>query len=185
MNFTSVLDAARDTGLEARGPVSRRGFSWRSGSWIAWGSRGNSFNLDEYRDRRAIQDLFLPGGLGESHRVLVMGTPDLEMSLSGAEDPRRCGAPPPDKIPGGPDPLREREGMEREVLEVDVLFVGAGPACLAGAYHLASLIQAHNQTVAAGAERPLGGQHRRDREGPDIGAHGISGAVLDPMRSGS
>ena len=27
--------------------------------------------------------------------------------------------------------------QERETLEIDVLFVGAGPASLAGAYHLA------------------------------------------------
>ena len=34
---------------------------------------------------------------------------------------------------------------ERETLEVDVLFVGAGPASLAGAYHLANLIARHNE----------------------------------------
>ena len=33
---------------------------------------------------------------------------------------------------------------ERETLEVDVLFVGAGPATLAGAYHLGNLIAQHN-----------------------------------------
>ena len=30
--------------------------------------------------------------------------------------------------------------IEREVLEVDVLFVGAGPASLAGAVHLRQLL---------------------------------------------
>ncbi len=30
---------------------------------------------------------------------------------------------------------------EREVLELDVLFVGAGPASLAGAIHLQSLLK--------------------------------------------
>ena len=34
--------------------------------------------------------------------------------------------------------------MEREILEFDVQFVGAGPAGLAGAIHLATLIERHN-----------------------------------------
>src|SRR5262245_29861667 len=37
-------------------------------------------------------------------------------------------------------PLRSRSPMEREVLEFDVQFVGAGPAGLAGAIHLADLV---------------------------------------------
>jgi electron-transferring-flavoprotein dehydrogenase len=41
--------------------------------------------------------------------------------------------------------------MEREVLEFDVQFVGAGPAGLAGAIHLANLIERHNQSITAGA----------------------------------
>ena len=47
--------------------------------------------------------------------------------------------------------------MEREVLEFDVQFVGAGPAGLAGAIHLANLIERHNANVAAGTPgEPLG-----------------------------
>ena len=34
---------------------------------------------------------------------------------------------------------------EREVLELDVLFVGAGPASLAGAIHLQSLLKESGQ----------------------------------------
>jgi electron-transferring-flavoprotein dehydrogenase len=41
--------------------------------------------------------------------------------------------------------------LEREILEFDVQFVGAGPAGLAGAIHLANLIAKHNQAIAAGA----------------------------------
>jgi electron-transferring-flavoprotein dehydrogenase len=41
--------------------------------------------------------------------------------------------------------------MERETLEFDVQFVGAGPAGLAGAIHLADLIARHEQSIAAGA----------------------------------
>jgi len=32
---------------------------------------------------------------------------------------------------------------ERETLDIDVVFVGAGPASLAGAYHLAGLVRRH------------------------------------------
>jgi electron-transferring-flavoprotein dehydrogenase len=71
--------------------------------------------------------------------------------------------------------------MEREVLEVDVLFVGAGPASLAGVYHLARLIKAHNQTAASSRESPLEVGIALIEKGPDIGSHAFSGAVLDPV----
>ena len=41
--------------------------------------------------------------------------------------------------------------MERERLDFDVMFVGAGPAGLAGAIRLADLVAKHNQAIAAGA----------------------------------
>jgi electron-transferring-flavoprotein dehydrogenase len=73
---------------------------------------------------------------------------------------------------------------EREVLEVDVLFVGAGPANLAGALHLGNLIARHNEAVAAGthpgpalAEVQLAVIEKS----AEIGDHGLSGAVLDPI----
>ena len=40
--------------------------------------------------------------------------------------------------------------MERESLEMDVVFVGAGPANLSGAYHLAQLVKKHNEAAAGG-----------------------------------
>jgi len=40
---------------------------------------------------------------------------------------------------------------ERDTLEVDVLFVGAGPASLGGAIRLAQLYAQHNEAVKAGA----------------------------------
>ena len=72
--------------------------------------------------------------------------------------------------------------MEREVLEFDALFVGAGPAGLAGAIHLSDLIDSHNRAVAAGAPgKPLGEMTIAVLEkSSTVGAHGISGAVLDP-----
>jgi electron-transferring-flavoprotein dehydrogenase len=72
--------------------------------------------------------------------------------------------------------------MEREVLEFDVQFVGAGPAGLAGAIHLANLIARHDAAIAAGgAGKPLGEITIAVLEkAATVGAHGISGAVLDP-----
>ncbi|MBI4878652.1 MAG: electron transfer flavoprotein-ubiquinone oxidoreductase [Planctomycetes bacterium] len=74
-------------------------------------------------------------------------------------------------------------GAEREVLELDAVIVGAGPAGLAAAYHLQRLIQRHNEDAAAGRG-----------QGPDLseamiavlekgaaaGDHVLSGAVMDP-----
>jgi electron-transferring-flavoprotein dehydrogenase len=59
---------------------------------------------------------------------------------------------------------------ERDSLEVDVLFVGAGPASLAGAIRLMQLAK------AAGRELEV----LVIEKGGDVGAHGLSGAVLDP-----
>ncbi|HET7707827.1 MAG TPA: electron transfer flavoprotein-ubiquinone oxidoreductase [Thermoanaerobaculia bacterium] len=74
--------------------------------------------------------------------------------------------------------MAELPGVERETLDVDVVIVGAGPAGLAAAYQLASLVQAHN---ASGAEKKLEGLSIALLEkGKEIGAHGISGAVMDP-----
>ena len=64
----------------------------------------------------------------------------------------------------------------REILEVDVLFVGAGPANLAGAYHLARLVAAHNETAEAKLE-PMIAIIEKSSE---VGDHILSGAVLDP-----
>ncbi len=73
-------------------------------------------------------------------------------------------------------------GEDREVMEVDVLFVGGGIACLSGAYHLANLVKKHNEAVEQSGE----GQKLDElmigvlEKGAFVGAHGISGAVMDP-----
>src|SRR5436189_5319134 len=73
--------------------------------------------------------------------------------------------------------------MERETLEFDVVFVGAGPANLSSALHLTKLVKEHNDAVAKG-ERV--GQSLGDIEiaviekGAAVGAHILSGAVMDP-----
>lgn len=72
---------------------------------------------------------------------------------------------------------------ERESLEFDVLFVGAGPASLAGALHLAKLIAKHNEAVARGYSpiaKTLSPSIAIIEKGRELGAHSISGAILDP-----
>src|SRR5271154_4224200 len=68
--------------------------------------------------------------------------------------------------------------LERERLDADVLIVGAGPAGLACALHLSRLIAQHN---AAGAKPELSPENIYVLEkGREIGAHQLSGAVMDP-----
>ncbi|MBV9719847.1 MAG: electron transfer flavoprotein-ubiquinone oxidoreductase [Candidatus Eremiobacteraeota bacterium] len=59
---------------------------------------------------------------------------------------------------------------ERDRLEVDVLFVGAGPASLAGAIRLGQLAQAAGRAL----------EILVIEKGGEIGHHGLSGAVMDP-----
>jgi len=73
--------------------------------------------------------------------------------------------------------------MERESLEMDVVFVGAGPANLAGAFHLARLVAEYDAAVAGGNRdgKPLGEvQIAVIEKGAAIGSHILSGAVMDP-----
>lgn len=70
----------------------------------------------------------------------------------------------------------------REILEVDVLFVGAGVASLSGALHLRNLINEHNEKIKAGGY----GQPLEEisvavlEKGAYVGAHSLSGAVMIP-----
>ena len=59
---------------------------------------------------------------------------------------------------------------ERDSLEVDVLFVGGGPASLAGAIRLAGLAKAAGRDLSIMVIE----------KGGEIGNHGFSGAVVDP-----
>ena len=72
---------------------------------------------------------------------------------------------------------------KRETFPLDVLFVGGGPACLAGAIHLANLVSRHNAAIESGSASGSAvsleiGVIEKARE---FGHHGISGAVLNPM----
>src|SRR5204862_7598263 len=72
--------------------------------------------------------------------------------------------------------------MERELLEFDVQFVGAGPAGLAGAIHLANLIKRHEADIAQGGPGKSFGEVTIAvlEEAARVGAHALSGAVMDP-----
>src|SRR5215467_10340201 len=67
--------------------------------------------------------------------------------------------------------------MERESLEMDVVFVGAGPANLSGALHLSNLIASHNEKNANALNEV---QIAVIEKGASVGAHILSGAVMDP-----
>jgi electron-transferring-flavoprotein dehydrogenase len=59
---------------------------------------------------------------------------------------------------------------QRDQLEVDVLFVGAGPASLAGAIRLGQLAQSAGRAL----------EILVIEKGGEVGNHGLSGAVVDP-----
>ena len=61
--------------------------------------------------------------------------------------------------------------VERESMEVDVLFVGAGPATLAAAYHLVKTCEAR------GVEPPVVLVIEKSAE---VGDHMLSGACVNP-----
>ena len=68
--------------------------------------------------------------------------------------------------------------IQREQLDADVLIVGAGPAGLSCALHLANLIKKHN---ASGAKPELSAENIYVLEkGREIGAHQLSGAIMNP-----
>jgi electron-transferring-flavoprotein dehydrogenase len=69
----------------------------------------------------------------------------------------------------------------RDSLEVDVLFVGGGPAGLAGAIRLRQLLKERNERMSKeGKGAPLELSVAVIEKGREFGSHAISGAVLDP-----
>jgi len=70
---------------------------------------------------------------------------------------------------------------ERESMEVDVLYVGAGPANLASAYHLVKQVEAHNEAVAAegGSEIEMPTILVIEKAA-EVGDHQLSDAVINP-----
>jgi electron-transferring-flavoprotein dehydrogenase len=73
---------------------------------------------------------------------------------------------------------------DREVMDVDVLFVGGGIASLSGAFHLSNLIKQYNEKLEQGGS----GRKISDEfmiavleKGAYVGSHSISGAVMNPV----
>src|SRR6202048_1356919 len=67
---------------------------------------------------------------------------------------------------------------QREQLDADVLIVGAGPAGLSCALHLANLIKKHNES---GPQPELSSENIYVLEkGREVGAHQLSGAIMNP-----
>ena len=71
---------------------------------------------------------------------------------------------------------------ERESMELDVLYIGAGIANLTSAYALMKGVREHNAKAAASGAKPL------DEpvvlvvdKGQNVGSHVLSGAVVDPV----
>ena len=74
--------------------------------------------------------------------------------------------------------------IEREQIEMDVVFVGAGPANLAAALHLKNEITKHDEMIDKGLKfgNKVGELEIAIVEkGSFVGAHILSGAVMDPI----
>jgi electron-transferring-flavoprotein dehydrogenase len=71
--------------------------------------------------------------------------------------------------------------IERESMEVDILFVGAGPATLASAIHLMNRIEAHNRAAESSGAAPIEPPSVLVLEkGANVGDHMLSGGVMNP-----
>jgi electron-transferring-flavoprotein dehydrogenase len=74
--------------------------------------------------------------------------------------------------------MTDTSNIEREQLDADVLIIGAGPGGLACALHLANLIEKHTEAKKSPA---LSAENIYVLEkGREIGAHQLSGAIMDP-----
>ncbi len=71
--------------------------------------------------------------------------------------------------------------IERESMEVDVLFIGAGPATLASAIHLMNEVEIFNKGAEAAGKPPIEPPSVLVLEkGANVGDHMLSGACMNP-----
>ena len=71
--------------------------------------------------------------------------------------------------------------IERESMEVDVLYVGAGPATLASAIHLMNQVEAWNRAAEQGGRQPIEPPTVLVLEkSASVGDHMLSGGVMNP-----
>ena len=71
--------------------------------------------------------------------------------------------------------------IERESMEVDVLFIGAGPATLASAIHLMNQVESFNKAAEASCNPPIEPPSVLVLEkSAGVGDHMLSGAVMNP-----
>jgi electron-transferring-flavoprotein dehydrogenase len=80
----------------------------------------------------------------------------------------------------GKAPTLNLPHVERETLEVDVAIVGAGPAGLSTALHLARLVKKHNAEAEKTGGKKLEPSICVLEKGAEVGHLGFSGAVMDP-----
>ncbi|HEX2723997.1 MAG TPA: electron-transfer flavoprotein:ubiquinone oxidoreductase [Gemmatimonadaceae bacterium] len=83
---------------------------------------------------------------------------------------------PADYQPSLPPQLILREPMDSEAVPMDVVFVGGGPAGLAGAIELAKLVKADNEAGGAIGEIQIAVLEKASA----LGEHSLSGAVVNP-----
>src|SRR6476659_10329212 len=70
-----------------------------------------------------------------------------------------------------------REPLDAEAVPMDVVFVGGGPAGLAGAIELANLVKRDNESGGTLGEIQIAVLEKA----PGLGEHSLSGAVVNPV----
>jgi electron-transferring-flavoprotein dehydrogenase len=91
-------------------------------------------------------------------------------------DSRRLRVVPSEHQPALPPALILREPLDAEAVPMDVVFVGGGPAGLAGAIELARLVKADNEAGGTLGDVQIAVLEKAS----GLGEHSLSGAVVNP-----